>query len=1848
MGNFFVTRTVPQRTPMSHSRKLSLLLILTALLTLTGNIVRSQAPGGVSNGLTLWVRADSTIYSDAGTTLCTDGSTVQQWNNKPTLNPYNFTQPTAGKRPKYYTTTRTFNFNPIIEFDNTGASGNGDKLGITTLGTNLFSQTELTTFMAQRLRTTAYTQVWFKWQDCFDASCSPSDRVGFENATTNLRFDVMSNGTGSNNVGNPAGFDITTYRNVMSVWASSAKANAVYGVAQGGSRVRIDGSEGTTVTANTGTANFNSVRELALGANNNEEDTYYSNLDISEVIIYNRGLVKAERDKVDSYMGIKYGISMFHDYVSSKGVVAWNYAMNPAYNYGIIGVGRDDASGLLQKQSKSMSRLVNASLEMDIITLYLGSKTVTNQANTATFASGDTSFFIVGCNKATALASINTENAPTVIKTLNREWLAQQRHFTNNDITVEFDLSTVPTIFQGSACMKPQLLMDTDGNFSNCSIIPDSISHLVKNGTTVTITLPYTYFQATPYFTIGFVNKDDTASSVVVDPKCYGNSDGSITMNVPVGAAPPITYQLNGGAFQASGAFTGLAAGTYYPTAKDNNGCLYRDTVVLKDPADMTLVGNKIDAKCFGLTGKAYVQTIQNGFNPYTYAWDNGGTTDTTTAVAGTYKVVVTDNHGCKDSTTVTITEPTKLDIDTVVTPASCPLVFNGKIVATAAGGTTPYTYNKNTTTYTASGTFASLQTGTYMIRVKDAKGCMDSASVVVPAGDPPIVTAPNDTSICPGQKVTLSGSGTAGVTYTWNNGVSNNVAFTPNATKQYNVTGTDANGCKGTDSVIVTLLPVPNSTINPAPNPICSDTSDIQLSAATPGGLWRGPGITDATNGIFTPSAAGVGTHNIIYEVTNAGGCMDDDTIKITVTARKDARINPAGPFCTNAGVQQLTTVQPGGTWSGPGMNGGAGVNGNGKFDPAVAGAGSHVIKYSLGGTCPDIDSITILVNSIFDATIIPGGPYCATDAPVQLQSNTPGATWSGTGITDPAVGTFDPSLAGPGTYTITHAISGTCGTTDTEQFTVLPLDTVHIQLPNDSMCHNAAAVFLNADKSGGTWAGNVNSSGIFDPAGKVPGAYWIYYTYMQRCAYTDSVTITIADTLITNFPDATVPCFGDQSGSIAVTPSRGVSPYTYVWADDATETLSSRSNLPKGTYVVTVTDDLGCSLNDTAVISEPTQLQITSTSTVNDSCFQAGKGNVVAPASGGTPQANGKYNYSLAPVAGTLNANGDGFNGLKAGNYTLTVRDQNNCSVNYSFTITEPALLTVVADGSTDYCGQGIGSAQVSQTNGGSGGYIHTWNNSVSGLSNPNLSAGTYTVTVKDNLGCSANDTALVGNVAAPVITATPDSVSCWLGSDGGASTVVTGGTGTTTITWSDGLMPNATSRNDMKQGGYWVEVQDSRACKHKVNFTVAQPNDIDLTNLTGGTICYQQTYSGNFVVAGGNGAPFTYIVNGISQSSSAYSFAAGTYTIWSRDNKGCYSDTTTFTVNNSPSLSGSLSPDPTVCRYDTARFTAGGTGGNNNFTFQWDNTAPGSAINKYYPTGSTTAASTPIRLIVADGCSKPDTLFGNYLLFADPKATLGYTPNSGCYPLDVNFTVSGNLSQYEVYTGENTVYTNPAFMHTFQDKGFYHPTITGETADGCKFSFAPTQAITVYGYPTAEFSWEPEYPTIIDNRIQLINNSDPGNTYEWLGTDTVNGVDYFTSELYSPYCEMPAEIGVYLMQLVAKSGFGCTDTIVKRITVKDEILLHVPNSFSPNEDGYNEVFIPIFSTSNIARYELLIYDRWGQLIFSTKDPLVGWDGKYLGEPAQNDVYTFRLKYSAVDKASLRNVFGKITLFR
>lgn len=315
----------------------------------------------------------------------------------------------------------------------------------------------------------------------------------------------------------------------------------------------------------------------------------------------------------------------------------------------------------------------------------------------------------------------------------------------------------------------------------------------------------------------------------------------------------------------------------------------------------------------------------------------------------------------------------------------------------------------------------------------------------------------------------------------------------------------------------VLEIVPTPDAGIIGGSS-FCTSDPIQQFSAPSAGGLWSGTGIVGQQSGLFDPSVAGSGSHQIAYYVDHLG-CVDTDTIQVSVIQGPVVTVTTPAPMCEQQAAISLSSSTSGGTWTGPGIMNGA----SGLFDPVQAGPGTHAVVYSvISGGCTGSDTAFVQVNPLPNAGLIAVGPLCSTGAPVQIGVQTPGGIFSGSGITDSSLGIFDPSVASAGTHTLYYTVTENgCSAVDSMQVVVNATPSATITAPG-SYCHNQQSVTLTAGTPGGVWSGSGIQDailGIFSPSAVGIGQYWVKYTISQNgCMNADSAQIQVMAAPVVN----------------------------------------------------------------------------------------------------------------------------------------------------------------------------------------------------------------------------------------------------------------------------------------------------------------------------------------------------------------------------------------------------------------------------------------------------------------------------------------------------------------------------------------------------------------------------------------------------------------------------------------------------------------------------------------------------------------------------------------------------------
>ena len=263
--------------------------------------------------------------------------------------------------------------------------------------------------------------------------------------------------------------------------------------------------------------------------------------------------------------------------------------------------------------------------------------------------------------------------------------------------------------------------------------------------------------------------------------------------------------------------------------------------------------------------------------------------------------------------------------------------------------------------------------------------------------------------------------------------------------------------------------------------------------------------------------------------------------------------------------------------------------------------------------------------------------------------------------------------------------------------------------------------------------------------------------------------------------------------------------------------------------------------------------------------------------------------------------------------------------------------------------------------------------------------------------------------------------------------------------------------------------------------------------------------------------------------------------------------------------------------------------------------------------------------------------------------PNISIVSNSDKGCLPVEVIFnTPSTNAGTGQWNLGDGSGFVEGLFVtHTYTTPGSYQVSFNYQDEIGCATKVTLPYNINVYETPKAAFIYSPDDITIANPEVQFQNQSTVlgNNTYQWrIG-------DLYQLNQVNPSVIFPVA-GDYQITLKATTINGCQDEVTKLVQIKNDFGVYIPNSFSPNFDNLNDVFLPILSPFglDLKIYELEIFDRWGKSLFFTKDYLVGWNGTYKNkgdEPLKEDVYVYKIKFKDLD-GKIHSRIGHLTLLK
>jgi len=1127
-----------------------------------------------------------------------------------------------------------------------------------------------------------------------------------------------------------------------------------------------------------------------------------------------------------------------------------------------------------------------------------------------------------------------------------------------------------------------------------------------------------------------------------------------------------------------------------------------------------------------------------------------------------------------------------------IVQDASCTGICDGQATVSVTGGVLPYVYLWNDPLAQTNATATNLCAGPYNVIVTDSVGCSPNRSITV--NEPlPLVFATDSTLVsCTGASdgtatVTPSG-GTPLYTYSWDANTGNQTTATAVglAAGTYFVTVDDANGCTVITSVVLLDPPVLSISITDSINPSCTGTSDGQATVTPIGGVAPYNYLWDAATGNQTDSAAlnlSAGTYSVT--VTDTASC----SIITSVTL----------------------------------------------LDPAV---------------------LVSVISSSVETTCFGGSDGSAT---VSVSGGTSPYTY----LWDIAAGSQTDSTAiglSAGTYSVIITDANGCS----------ELITAAVSEPSE-LTLVVSNITPAACKFGNDGSATVDASGSFFPytylwddpsaqttktaTGLYAGIYMVVVTDSVGCTADTTVTITEpASALIVTTSVTNVSCTNGNDGTATASVTGGTFPYTFIWNDPNSQTTIVATGLASGNYTVTVTDNIGnCLVDTSAVITEPSTPLNTSVSQTDVNCNSGSDGTATSIPSGGTSPYTFIWNDAGAQTTSTAN-------GLIVGTYSVTITDNTgNCIIDTGIVVNEPLFpLTLIINVTAIACfGFTNGVAEVNAS-GGTSPYTYQWDVSAGSQTDSfatGLSAGTYSVSVTDTNGCLTADTSVI--IIQPLFPLSlimmAIQVSCNAGNDGVASANVSGGTPPYKYTWNDPGSQTDSAATGLQAGTYNLIVTDANECNITGDTLVIEPVMPLLLNLNStDASCFGANDGSATVIATGGNSPYTYqwdSAAGNQTGATALALYAGSYSVSVTDSNGCTVIDSTILITEPPQLTlDSLVLTATdMCEGDSANVTGSYAGADSSFSYLWNN-GLGTALGSFTVMPATT---TTYILTLTDACvdSIVDTVIVK--VFANPVISVDMLNFAGCVPLTLTFennSASPNDSLYLWSFGDGVTSNDISPVYQYTSPGTYTVSLTITSNRGCVTQNSAAGTVVVHALPQVSCSADPQQT---DSRNPTINFAagGTGTSFSW------DFGDGDTSSVQNPI-HTYIDIGTYQVTLSVIDINKCENSCQLDVVIDPYYEIIVPTGFTPNPNGPGDGTYDISSLNNdvffiltefVDEFYMMIFNRWGELIFETDDINIGWDGYYHGQLCQQDAYAYKVRVKYIDGHYAERL-GDITLIR
>ncbi len=965
-----------------------------------------------------------------------------------------------------------------------------------------------------------------------------------------------------------------------------------------------------------------------------------------------------------------------------------------------------------------------------------------------------------------------------------------------------------------------------------------------------------------------------TASILGTDVNCNGESNGAAELIV-AGGTPTYSYNWSNGNNTEN--ISGLAAGSYSVTVNDVNSCEAIASITINEPLELTTtISSFTDVSCYGNCDGSAGLNVAGGTGAYYYSWSSGGNTAIESGLcAGIHTVTVTDDNGCEDYNSVSITEPTELSASFINTNLSCNNSGDGEIDLTVSGGTPGYSFEWSNTETTED--ILNLNSGTYSVTINDTHGCevIANSTITQPT---PLTSNFTVTNVqcyggADGSINLIVNGGTPSYSYLWNEGTTTDNLSNITA-GAYSVTITDANNCELISNTNVTE-PVELTASILGEDISCYGANDGSATISVSGGT---PSYSYAwDHGATSGNISGLAPAIYTLTVSDAYNCEVIESVTISEPALLTSSLTGIDVNCFGNSDGSIDLVVSGGTtphnylWS----------NSNTVEDISNIPAGNYYVTISDANGCEIEDSYTINEPTELLASLTATDVACYGENTGDIDLTVSGGTPTYNYAWDNGESTQDITNLLTGIYTVTISDANNCEVVVSEEIFEPTVLTSSVTT-NDALCYGSSNGSAEISVTGGTptysylWNTGASSSTI---SGLAAGSYSVTVTDQNNCEIIENATIDEPVDLLLSSAVTDASCFGSNDGAIDITVSGGTSNYAYSW--DNGLTTEDISNVSAGDYIIDVTDAHGCNIQSTIVISEPDEILLTFVSS-NAHCGQADGEATVSVNSGG--QSPFSFVWDTGQSGTTVT-------GIYPGIYEVTVTDDTGCQNSASVVINniDPPTINVLSINDVTCFGSCNGSAEIEIT-GGELPYTIAWDDPLAQSSEilSNVCEGTYNVLVTDASNCVSTTNVIVNSPDEIVGSINTNNVSCYSFCDGSATVSVIGGTQPYSYNWTGG--ETTSSISNLCAGDYDLTITDANSCSILKLATITEPDTLSSNYLATDVSCNSLTDGSIDLSILGGTSPYSVEWSNNEITEDLIEIAAGTYYMTITDKHSC----------------------------------------------------------------------------------------------------------------------------------------------------------------------------------------------------------------------------------------------------------------------------------------------------------------------------------------------------------------------